>query len=75
MLILSCISLLGIVAKYDGYPGKNRGFDGIPENERISLYRKNGYSWPPTESFYGWPPVSIGPEDPDYRRSRDQIEA
>jgi len=75
MRILSCISLLVISAEYNGYPGPYRGIDGMSESDRIPLFEQNGYSWPPTESYYGWPPVSIGPEDPDFRRSRDQIEA
>ena len=51
-LILSQLLLCTTV----GYPGPHRGYMGMPNAERIILFERNDYSWPPEVASAGWPP-------------------
>ena len=66
------VALLGVARA--SYPGPHRGYRGMPEEERIEFYEKNGYRWPPTTATRGWPPVERK-ESAAYKKSRDEMEA
>ena len=66
--------LMMLGAARASYPGPHRGYRGMPEEERIEFYERNGYRWPPTTATRGWPPVARK-ESAAYKKSRDEMEA